>query len=71
MEVSSAVTNSHLQSAENYILEVWESEDDNDYFDGNWLKRKIVDCNLSYIVLQYAYEEVPTLIIAQCIWWLF
>lgn len=71
MEVSSAVTNSHLQSAENYILEVWESEDDNDYFDGNWLKRKIVDCNLSHIVLQYAYEEVPTLIIDQCIWWLF
>lgn len=35
MEVSSAVTNSHLQSAENYILEVWESKEDDDCFDGN------------------------------------
>lgn len=41
MEVSSAVTNSHLQSAENYILEVWESKDDND-------RKGIIDCNLSY-----------------------
>lgn len=35
MEVSSTVTNSHLQSAENYILEVWESKEDDDCFDGN------------------------------------